>query len=39
MSDRSDISRLRRLTGRALIGGLCVAAAVALLALAEQAAR
>ena len=33
MSDRSDISSLRRLTARALIGGLCVAAAVALVAL------
>ena len=33
MGDRSDISSLRRLTARALIGGLCVAAAVALVAL------
>jgi hypothetical protein len=33
MSDHSDISSLRRLTARALIGGLCVAAAVALVAL------
>lgn len=33
MSDPSEMSRLRRLTARALIGGLCVAAAVALVAL------